>query len=69
MALIPLTAEQSRALIDAVATADTLEELADLRRVATRERLLDVRGGFLELLIELRQDTLTRMRANRDTIA
>jgi hypothetical protein len=67
-ATIALTAEQSRALIDAIATADTLEALADLRRVA-REQLLDVRGGFLELLIELRQDTLTRTRANRGKIA
>ncbi len=31
--------------------------------------MLDVRGGFLEMLIELRQDMLTRTRAPRGDIA
>ena len=53
-----LTPEQSRALVDAIATAPSLDALADLRRVATREQRLDVRGSFLELLIELRQERL-----------
>jgi hypothetical protein len=63
MAPIPLTTEQSRALVDAIATAASLEALAELRRLVRRERLLDVQGGFLELLIALRHDTLTRGRA------
>ena len=45
-----------------------MEALADLRRLATREQALDGRGGFLELLIELRQDMLMRMRPPRDDI-
>jgi len=57
-----LTAEQSRALIDAIATAASVEALADLQRLARREQMLDVRGGFLELLIALRHDMLTRAR-------
>ena len=58
-----LTTEQSRALVDAIAAAPTLEALTDLRRVATREHALDVHGSFLELLIELRQEKLARYRA------
>ena len=59
---MPLTAEQSRELIDAIATAASVEALAELQHLARRERLMDVHGGFLELLIALRQDTLTRGR-------
>ena len=59
---MPLTAEQSRALIDAIATAASVESLTELRQVARREHLLDLRGGFLELLIAVRLDTLTRTR-------
>lgn len=64
-----LTPEQSRALVDAIATAASLEILAELRRSARREHALDVRGGFLELLIELRRDALTRASATRSTVA
>ena len=64
-----LTLEQSRALVDAIATAASVEVLAELRRVARREHALDVRGGFLELLIELRRDTLMRARADTSTVA
>jgi len=46
-----------------------VEALADLRRLARREQVLDVRGGFLELLIQLRHDVLTRMREPRGDIA
>ena len=55
-----LTTEQYRALIEAIAVASTLEALAALRTVARREQGLDVRGGFVETLIELRQERLTR---------
>ena len=57
-----LTTEQSRKLIDAIATAAYVEALADLQRLARRELLLDLRGGFLELLIAVRHDNLTRAR-------
>ena len=64
-----LTLEQSRALVDAIANAASVEVLAELRRLARREHALDVRGGFLELLIELRRDTLTRATATVSTVA
>ena len=59
-AAMTLTPEQSRALVDAIATAPSLDALADLRRVATREQRLDARGSFLELLIEIREEKLAR---------
>ena len=59
---MPLTAEQSRALIDAIATAASVESLTELRQVARREHLLDLRGGFLEMLIAVRLDNLTHAR-------
>ena len=62
---MPLTAEQSRALIDAIATAASLESLTELQQVARREHLLDARGGFLELLIAVRLDALTNARVPR----
>ena len=65
--LMPLTAEQSRALVDAIATAPSVDALADLRRLASREQMLNVSGGFLELLIALREDMLTR--ATRDKVS
>ena len=56
-----LTTEQYRALIEAIAVASTLEALAALRAVVQREQPgPDVRGGFVEMLIELRQERLTR---------
>jgi len=66
---IPLTAEQTRALIDSIASADTIEALADLSRLARREHMLDVRAGFLDLLIALRYDLLTRARETRDKVS
>ena len=65
---MPLTAEQTRELVDAIATAASLDALADLQRLARREHLFDERGGFLELLIAVRHDTLTRARATRGKI-
>ena len=64
---MPLTADQSRALVDAIATAPSVDALADLRRLASREQMLNVSGGFLELLIALREDMLTR--ATRDKVS
>ena len=66
---MPLTAEQSRALIDAIATAASVESLTELRQVARREHLLDLRGGFLEMLIAVRLDNLTRARATHGNVA
>ena len=64
-----LTAEQSRALVDAIATAASPEALAELRHQARREHLLDLGGGFLEQLIALRVDTLRRGSSSRTRIA
>jgi len=63
-----LTTEQSRSLVDAIAITASLEALVELQRLARREHLLDPGGGFLELLIAVRHDTLTRAsaRAPRD---
>jgi len=63
-----LTTEQSRSLVDAIAITASLESLVELQRLARREHLLDPGGGFLELLIAVRHDTLTRAsaRAPRD---
>ena len=64
-----LTTEQSRALVDAIAAAPSLDTFADLRRVARREHALDVRSSFLELLIELRQERLEQQRRQSSRIA
>ena len=59
-----LSAEQVRALVDAIAAADSADVLDELRRQARREFGLDTRGGFLELLIDVRLAKLER--ENRD---
>lgn len=66
-----LSAEQSRALIDAISAADSAAVLDELRRRARREFGLDVRGGFLELLIDVRLAKLERERrdAGRANVA
>ncbi len=51
---IPMTAEQTRELVDAIATATSLDALADLQRLARRQHLFDPRGGFLEMLVDAR---------------
>jgi len=63
-----LTTEQSRALVDAVACAQSLNTLAELRQLVRREHGLDVRG-FLETLIELRQERLERQTKRSSRIA
>jgi hypothetical protein len=60
-----LTVEQSRALIDAIFVADSVDVLAELRRQARCELGRDGDGSFLELLIDVRLSTLER--ANRRT--
>jgi hypothetical protein len=55
-----MTAEQSRALIDAIAVAPTPDALEELRRQVRRECGLDGRGSFAELLIEVRLEKLAR---------
>jgi len=64
-----LTTEQSRALVDAVACAQSLNTLVELRQLVRREHGLDVRGGFLEMLIELRQERLERHTKRSSRIA
>jgi hypothetical protein len=66
---MPLTAEQSRALVDAIASAASLDALVELQRLARREHLLDPSGGLLEMLFAVRHETLTRTRSARGQIA
>ena len=54
------TAEQCCALVEAIAVASSVAGLDELRQEAQREFGLDVHGSFLELLIELRQEQLSR---------
>ena len=56
-----LTAEQSRALVDAIATAPSSVALADLRLEARRAGLFDVGGGFVEVLMGLREYRLSQL--------
>ena len=58
-----LTAEQTRALVEAIAVAPSDDALQELRRVARHEHGFDVRGSFLELLLEYRQEKLARAAA------
>lgn len=62
-----LTAEQYRALVEAIAVAASPDVLAALRGVVRREQGLDLRGSFAEVLIELREERL--MRAQKTRIA
>jgi hypothetical protein len=55
------TAEQTRALIDAIAGADSLDILSDLRRQVRLECGPAARGSFVELLIDVRQAKLAPM--------
>ena len=57
-----LTAEQSRALVDAIVAA-----LETLRRQMRRRWGLDLRGGFLELLIELRAVKLAELASSAES--
>lgn len=59
-----LTAEQSRAFIEAIATAPSIDALRVLHRQATRECGWEIRGSFLELLIEVTQEKLARQASN-----
>lgn len=59
-----MTPEQCRSLIDAIAAAASSDVLAELRRGVRREQGFDVRGSFVELLIDLRQEKLARLNAD-----
>ena len=52
--------EPYRALLDGIAVASTVADLAELRAAWRRERRDDGEGGFVELLIDVRQAKLTR---------
>lgn len=56
-----LNAEQSRALVDAIAAAPSSVALADLRLEARRAGLFDAGGGFLEVLMGLREYRLSQL--------
>lgn len=66
-----LTAEQSRAFIEAIVTAPSIDALHVLHRQARHECGLDIRGSFLELLIEVTQEKLARRasKGGRERIA
>jgi hypothetical protein len=64
-----LTTEQCRALIEAIAVASSIDALATLRCAVRREHGLDVQGGFVELLIELRREKLERSMTRPSRIA
>ena len=56
-----LTSEQSRAILDAIAIASSVDALAELRRDVRREYGPDVRGSFAEVLLDLRAEQLARL--------
>jgi hypothetical protein len=64
-----LTAEQCLARVEAIAVASTIAGLDELRQDAHREFGLDVRGSFVELLIDLRQERLEQQRRHASRIA
>ena len=64
-----MTAEQTRTLIDAIASAASLDVLSELRREVRRAYGFDVRGGFVELLIDVQQAKLARTGAGTGTDA
>jgi hypothetical protein len=64
-----LTAEQCLARIEAIAVASSIAGLDELRQDADREFGLDVRGSFVELLIDLRRGRLEQQRRHASRIA
>jgi len=56
------TAEQCCALVEAIAVASSVAGLDELRQAAQREFGLDVRGSFVELLIDLRKERIEQQR-------
>ena len=55
-----LTPEQYVALVNEVAAAPSISELASLRLEARRGGVLEIAGSFLEVLIGLREHRLSR---------
>ena len=55
-----LTTEQYRALVNEVAAAPSISELAALRLEARRAGVLEIRGSFLEVLMGLREHRLSQ---------
>jgi hypothetical protein len=55
-----LTTEQCRSLVNEVAAAPSISELATLRLEARRAGMFDVRGSFLEVLMGLREHRLSQ---------
>ena len=62
-------AEQCCALVEAIAIASSIAGLDELRQAARREFGLDVRGSFVEALIDLRQERLEQQRRHVSRIA
>ena len=57
-----LSAEQCCALVEAITLESSVAGLDELRQAARREYGREVRGSFVELLIELRQHRLDQQR-------
>jgi len=64
-----LTSEQSRAIVDAIAIAPSVDALGKLRRAVRREYGPDVRGSFAEGLLDLRAEQLARLDPRRAAVA
>jgi hypothetical protein len=63
-----LSSEQSRAIIDAIATAPSADALGTLRRAVGRAYGPDVRGSFAEVLLDLRAEHLARLDPRRAAV-
>jgi len=55
-----LTTDQYRALVNDVAAAPSMSELAALRLEARHAGVLEIRGSFLEVLMGLREHRLSQ---------
>ena len=64
-----LTVEECLARVEAIAVASSIGCLDELRQSAQCEFGLDVRGGFVELLIDLRQERLDQRQRRASRIA
>ena len=59
-----MTPEQCRSLVDAIATAASIDVLAELRREVRREQGFDTRTSFVDVLIDMRREKLARQAAD-----
>jgi hypothetical protein len=59
-----MTPEQCRSLVDAIATAASMDVLAELHREVRREQGFDARTSFVDVLIDMRREKLARQAAD-----